>query len=47
MIFGHLSLVLTLCAALVLAAEYDGTRIADRTIERVRRSDSGLQSIER
>ena len=42
MIFGHLLLlVLTLYSSSLLAAEYDGTRIANRTIERVRRNSSG------
>jgi hypothetical protein len=38
MIFGHLLLlVLTLYSSSLLAEEYDGTRIANRTIERVRK----------
>lgn len=38
MILGHLlSLVFILYSSSALAAEYDGTRIADRTIERVRK----------
>lgn len=44
MILGHLLLlVLTLYSSLLLAAEYDGTRIANRTIERVRRDSSTLR----
>jgi len=34
-------LVLTLFSSSLLAAEYDGTRIANRTIERVRIDSSG------
>jgi hypothetical protein len=44
MVLGHLlSFVLMLCSSYVLAEaeDYDGTRIADRTIERVRRDNYG------
>jgi hypothetical protein len=38
MILGHLLLLVSaLYSSSVLAADYDGTRIANRTIERVRR----------
>lgn len=41
-VLGHLLLlVLTLYSSSLLAAEYDGTRIANRTIERVRTVSSG------
>jgi hypothetical protein len=36
-----LLLVLSLYSSFLLAAEYDGTRIANRTIERVRTDSSG------
>jgi hypothetical protein len=44
MILAHLLLlVLTFYSSSLLAAEYDGTRIANRTIERVRRGSFGLR----
>ena len=47
MILAHLlSLVLMLYSSSALAgAEYDGTRIADRTIERVRKDIPGRPKI--
>lgn len=42
MVLGYLlSVVLILYSSFALAAEYDGTRIADRTIERVRKDIPG------